>query len=147
MEQESIGYTDKVNPDYVREPAIAKNEERVLGLMLLFPEHRAKVFREGLLTEDDFFTALNKKIFKFLKTAYEKQDDRLVSMSEEFTPEEMGRISKMKIQRMELSSNGEEVLLECIANLKSSVADKHCSANPLDRLNDLIKRKRETDDN
>ena len=147
MEQESIGYTDKVNPDYVKEPAIAKNEERVLGLMLLFPEHRAKVFREGLLTEDDFFTALNKKIFRFLQTAYEKQDDRLVSMSEEFTPEEMGRISKMKIQRMELSSNGEEVLLECIANLKSSVADKHCSASPLDRLNDLIKRKRETDDN
>ena len=68
-------------------------------------------------------------------------------MSEEFTPEEMGRISRMKIQRMELSSNGEEVLLECIANLKSSVADKHCSASPLDRLNDLIKRKRETDDN
>ena len=143
IETESIGYGDKVNPDYARAPAIAKNEERVLGLMLLFPEHRATVFSENLLTEDDFFTELGKKIFAFLRTAYENGDDRLVTISEHFTPEQMGRIVEMKASRMQLESNGTPVLLECISNLKSAVEEKLSeNSNSMDRLNNLLKKKR-----
>ncbi len=143
MQQESIGYTDKVNPDYARAPDIAKHEERVLGLMLLFPEHRKKVFCEELLNEDDFFTDLGKNIFTYLREACENGDDRLVTISERFTPEQMGRIVEMKASRMQLDSNGTEVLLECINNLKSAVAEKRGeNNNPMDRLNDLLKKKR-----
>ena len=143
LEQETVGYGDKVNPDYARAPDIGKHEERVLGLMLLFPEHRRKVFVEGLLTEEDFFTELGRNIFTFLREACENGDDRLVTISERFTPEQMGRIVEMKASRMQLDSNGPEVLLECINNLKSAVAEKRGETNnPMDRLNDLLKKKR-----
>lgn len=143
MEQESIGYADKVNPDYIKEPAIAKMEERVLGLMLLFPEHRSAVFSRGLLSEEDFFTGLGKEIFVFLREAYENGDERLVTMSERFTPEQMGRIVEMKSERMKLESNGEDVLLESIAGLKAAVEKKRDEGNnSMDRLNNLINKKR-----
>ena len=143
LEQESIGYTDKVNPDYARAPDVAKHEERVLGLMLLFPEHRKKVFDDDLLSENDFYTDLGKNIFTFLREACENGDDRLVTISERFTPEQMGRIVEMKASRMQLDSNGTAVLLECINNLKSAVEKKNGeSNNPMDRLNDLLKKKR-----
>ncbi len=143
LEQESIGYADKVNPDYARAPDIGKHEERVLGLMLLFPEHRRKVFDEELLNEDDFFTDLGKNIFNYLREACENGDDRLVTISERFTPEQTGRIVEMKASRMQLDSNGTEVLLECINNLKSAVAEKRGeNNNPMDRLNNLLKKKR-----
>ena len=143
FEQESIGYSDKVNPDYARAPDVAKHEERVLGLMLLFPEHRTKVFEDDLLTEDDFFTDLGKNIFTFLREACENGDDRLVTISERFTPEQMGRIVEMKASRMQLDSNGTAVLLECINNLKSAVEKKYGeNNNPMDRLAELLKKKR-----
>ncbi|MBR3681165.1 MAG: DNA primase [Clostridia bacterium] len=143
MQQEAVGYGDKVNPDYARAPDIAKHEERVLGLMLLFPEHREKVFREDLLCEEDFFTDLGKNIFNFLREACENGDERLVTISERFTPEQMGRIVEMKASRMQLDSNGTDVLLECINNLKAAVSEKRGeNNNPMDRLNDLLKKKR-----
>ncbi|MBQ2793152.1 MAG: DNA primase [Clostridia bacterium] len=143
MQQEAVGYGDKVNPDYARAPDVAKHEERVLGLMLLFPEHREKVFREDLLCEEDFFTDLGKNIFNFLREACENGDERLVTISERFTPEQMGRIVEMKASRMQLDSNGTDVLLECINNLKAAVSEKRGeNNNPMDRLNDLLKKKR-----
>ena len=143
MQQEAVGYGDKVNPDYARAPDVAKHEERVLGLMLLFPEHRKKVFGDDLLSEDDFFTDLGKNIFTFLREACENGDDRLVTISERFTPEQMGRIVEMKASRMQLDSNGTEVLLECINNLKNAASEKRGeNNNPMDRLDALLKKKR-----
>lgn len=141
--QDAMGYGDKVNPDYARAPDIAKHEERVLGLMLLYPEHRKKVFDEDLLVEDDFFTELGKNIFAFLRTACENGDDMLVTLSASFTPEQLGRITEIRIARMQLDSNGTDVLLECIANLKSAVEEKRAEGeNPLNRLDLLLKKKR-----
>ena len=49
----------------------------------------------------------------------------------------------MKIRRMELSSNDEIVLLECIDNLKKSV-DKKTSekTDTIDKLNEILSKKR-----
>ena len=144
VKQKTAGYSDKVNPDFIKAPAVARNEETVLGLLLLFPNHRKKVFGEGLLCEDDFITNLNKRIFNYIGNAYKEGDDNLIAMNSEFTPEEMGRISHMKIRRMELSSNDDSVLLECIDNLKKSVDKKVSEKNvSMDSLNAIISKKRQ----
>ncbi len=143
VEQQASGYSDRVNPDFIKAPAVARNEETVLGLLLLYPEHRAKVFGESLLTENDFFTDLSKRIFIFLREAYENEDDRLVTINEVFSTEEIGRISRMKIARMSLSENGTDVLLESIANLKRSVEKKQSEGDSsIDKLNALLDKKR-----
>ena len=143
VKQETAGYSDRINPDFIKAPAVARNEETVLGLLLLFPNHRKKVFGESLLTEDDFITGLNKRIFNYIGNAYKEGDENLISMNGEFTLEEMGRISNMKIRRMELTSNDDSVLLECIDNLKKSVDKKSSEkTDTIDKLNEILQKKR-----
>ena len=143
VRQESVGYSDRINPDFLKSPAVARNEETVLGLLLLFPDHRKKIFTEELLAEENFMTDLNKRIFSYVKRAYNDGDEHLIAMNEEFTQDEIGRISRMKIRRMELSSNDDTVLLECIDNLKKSV-DKKTSekTDTIDKLNEILSKKR-----
>ena len=144
IKQDTAGYSDKVNPDFIKAPAVARNEENLLGLLLLYPEHRKKVFTDGLIDEDIFFTDLGKRIFAYIKKAYSEGDEKLAGISSEFNEEEMGRISKMKVMRMELSSNGDEVLKESIEALKRSV-EKKAAENPgtLEGLLGLINKKRD----
>ena len=143
IRQEASGYSDRINPDFLKSPAVARNEETVLGLMLLFLDLRKKVFSQSLLSEEDFMTDLNRRIFSYIKRAYEEGDDNLIAINDEFTQDEIGRISRMKIRRMELSSNDESVLTECIDNLKKSV-DKKISekTDTIDKLNEILSKKR-----
>ena len=60
-----------------------------------------------------------------------------------FNVDEVGRITKMKISRMALNENGEEVLNESIDSLKKSVQKKNSTAtNTLEGLNNLLLSKR-----
>ena len=143
IRQESAGYSDRINPDFLKSPAVARNEETVLGLLLLFPDHRKKVFDEELLTEENFMTDLNRRIFAYIKRAYNDGDENLIAINDEFTQDEIGRISRMKIRRMELSSNDDSVLLECIDNLKKSVDKKNSEkTDTIDKLNEILSKKR-----
>ena len=143
IKQDAIGYSDRVNPDYVKAPAVAKNEETLLGLLLLYAEHRKKVFDEGLVDEADFITELNRRIFSYLKNAYQNNDDSHLDIDACFTPDERGRITKMKLTRLELTENGVDVLIESINRLKRSVSKKNNQTNSsLDSLAKLIEQKK-----
>ena len=138
VKQDAIGYSDRVNPDFVKAPAVAKNEEALLGLLLLYPEHRKKVFEEQLVSEDDLFTELNRRVFAYLKDAYFEREDSHTDMNEFFSADETGRITRMKLSRMGLTENGTEVLLDSISTLKNSVrkkkAEKNSSLESLEKL-------------
>ncbi len=124
IKQDAVGYSDRVNPDFIKAPALAKKEENLLGLLLLYPEHRKKVFTEQLISEKDFFTSLNRRIFEYLMEAYFNQEDSHYNIDERFTPEERGRMTRMKNARLGLSDNGDAVLLESIDSLLKAVAKK-----------------------
>ena len=143
VKQESVGYSDRTNPDFIKSPAVARNEETVLGLLLLFPNHRKTAFDNNLLSVDDFVTDLNKRIFSYIEKAYKDGDEHFITINDEFTQDEIGRISRMKIRRMQLSSNDDAVLTECIENLKRSV-DKKTSekTDTVDKLEELLSKKR-----
>ena len=139
---DAMGYTDKVNPDFAKAPAAAKNEENVLALLILYPEHRKTVFEEQMLTEDDFFTELGKRIFNSIKSGYENQNT-LPDFNESFSAEEIGRITKMKLSRMALTDNGTEVLKESISALKNAVQKKNGTlTNTYEGLSDLLSKLR-----
>ena len=140
--RQTEGFRDRTNPDYVKAPAIAKNEETVLGLMLYMQDHREKVFKNGLLTEDDFYTELNKRIFCFLRE-HPTEGSELPMFDEFFTPEEVGRITRMKLSRAEFTENGDPALMESIENLKNSVTKKKVKeTNTLEGLTALLAKKR-----
>ncbi|MBQ3016932.1 MAG: DNA primase [Clostridia bacterium] len=140
--QSAAGYADKVNPDFAKAPAIARHEETILALLLLFAEHRKTVFEKAILTEDNFFTEFNKKVFNYVKDAY-TGGDVFPNLNETFTPEEIGRITKIKNERMALANNGDDVLFESINALKSSMEKKNAEgATTFDQLAELIKKMR-----
>ena len=145
MQQDSIGYSDKVNTDFIKAPAVAKNEEAVLGLLLVYPEHRKSVFEKNRLSEDDFYTEFNKKVFTYIRSSY-GTDDYMTDINDAFTSDEVGRITKMKISRMQLSDNGEQVLEDCIQNLKSSVEKKKTQkTNTYEGLQALLEKKKRSE--
>ena len=143
IKQDAIGYSDRVNPDFIKAPACAKNEENVLGLLVLYPEHRKTVFDEGLLTDEDFFTDLGKRIFAFVSECHFSGKDLMSEINDRFTSDEVGRIQRMKISRMELDSNGDGVLRDGINNLKKSIALKNMQSNKTtEGLTDFINKLR-----
>ena len=58
------GYGDRINPDTAKNVQAVAAEEAILGLLMLYPEHR-KMITTGTLAlgEDDFFSALGKRAF------------------------------------------------------------------------------------
>ena len=145
VKQDAVGYSDRVNPDFIKAPAVAKCEENLLGLLLIYPEHRKTVFEGDLVNEDDFFTELNKRIFVYLKNAYFNEGDSHLDIDECFTPDERGRMTKMKLTRMELTDNGPAVLNDGIEKLRRSVLKKKNEKNDsLENLNKLLEQKRKT---
>lgn len=144
--QGAAGYSDKVNPDYAKAPAIAKTEEVILGLLLLFPEHRKTVFDSALLTSDDFFTEFNRRVFDYISMKY-KDDDKHLDINEYFNEAEVGRITKIKLSRMGLDTNNESVLRESIKSLKSSMQRKSgTGASTADELVAFIEKMRSSTD-
>ena len=140
--RQSEGFQDRANPDFVKAPAIAKNEETVLGLMLYMQNHRDRVFSEGLLEADDFYTEFNKRVFAFMKEHMQEAGDA-PSFDEFFTPEEVGRITRMKLLRADFTENGDSALNESIENLKNSVSKKKSKeTNTLEGLNAFLAKKR-----
>ncbi len=145
--QNILGYQDKVNPDFAKAPSVAKSEELILGLLLLYPNHRKLVFGDNLLSEDDFFTELNKRVFAFIKGVYFGDDISYDRLDEDFEPQEVGRITKMKISRMELSENGDGVLYDAITSLKDGMHRKEAKATTtIEGLYALLDKKRNKKD-
>ncbi len=144
LQQKALGYADRINPDYAKAPAIARSEEAVLGMMLLYPEHRHTGLAEGGLTEQDFFTELGRRVFVYIRDAEAKDGFREAMMSESFTPDEMGRLTRMRVKRMELSDNGSEVFAESVATLKRLVSERRSadSGTGKDKLQDILNKKR-----
>ena len=143
LQQKSLGYSDRINPDFIKAPALAKKEETLLALLILYPNHRRAVFENDLVSEDDFFTELNKRIFKFIKDTSDGSYHNIGDFNEVFSPAEVGRITAMKLSRMNLTENGDRVLEESIESLRKSMEKKmSTSTNTYEGLNDLLNKKR-----
>jgi len=139
------GYGDRVNPDFVKNVHAARAEETVLGLLLSFEEHR-KFFADGgfELGEDDLATELGKRIFTVLKEGTDATGAFDLSIfGDRFSVEEMGRITKMRVSREQLTVNDRSVLLDAVRVLKSESAAKSGSDDvSYDDLLSLINKKK-----
>ena len=139
LRQSANGYADKVNPDFSKAPALAGNEENVLGLLLLYPDHQKRAFEDSLLSVDDFFTEFNRKVFTYISENYGLPLHEQTDINSVFTPDEVGRITKMKISRMSLTDNGSDVFEESVAMLKNAMQNKSATTlNTVDALEQLL---------
>lgn len=135
----TAGLSDRVNPDYAKQPRAARMEEEVLGMLLLHPEYMTLAERESLLNEEMFPTALGKRIYTWMKARLPEEPVSISYMGEDFTPEEIGRASKMLAGRSELARNDEKTFRTYAASLRESARENSADAS----LEDIIHRKRE----
>lgn len=138
----SLGVGDRVNRDYAKNVKAAHAEETVLGLMLLFPEYTEQV-RSGKteLTEEDFVTEFNRRVFQRL--IERGSEGGFGAFADEFSPEEISRMSSMLVARQELTDNSERVFEESVKSLKNAVADsREKTDGDIDSLMKLIERKK-----
>jgi hypothetical protein len=137
-------FGDRVNPDAAKDPAAANAEENILGLLLLYPEHR-KAVSGGLveLGADDFFTDLGRRAFEAVMTMEQSESGFLFSaLGEHFNPDEMGRLVRMTREREELQTN-DRAVLEAAASALRRMREKRESRAVGDVQGELARRRAE----
>lgn len=138
----TAGFGDRINTDAIKNKTAANAEETILGLLLLFPEYITKIKSGTIkLCVDDFFTSFGKRVFTKL---FELTDDtgrlEFGLLGESFNPDEMGRITSLRLRRERLSTNTEDILLESINKLKLE-----CGGDELSDIEKILEGKRSKD--
>lgn len=113
-------FGDRVNPDAAKNPTAAAAEEAILGLILLYPEHR-KAVTDGTveLPESYFFTDFGRRVYHAVCERERSEDGFSFStLGEEFSTDEMGRLVRIQQDRQALSNNTREVLLASAKTLE-----------------------------
>lgn len=116
------GINDRINPEAVKNIKGANAERDILGLILCYPELNIEIMRGNVkLTADDFVTEFNRRIFETIITNSDENglfDFGILGV--EFNIEEMGRITKMRLDRESFLKNDIAVLRECVETLKDT---------------------------
>ena len=135
------GLSDRVNPDFARQPKAARIEENLLGMLFLHPEYLTRTEDGKALAEEELVTALGKRLFAFL--AQHWQADGVFSLgmlNEAFTMEETARVSKMIADRTELGTNDEAAYDTYLHALREE--NRKTAGDGAFSLEELLARKR-----
>lgn len=138
-----LRFNDRVNPQAVSCPAACDIEERIIGIILLFPEHLAKCDK---LEPDDFITDFNKSVYQNILNLHNQSNFDISQLNSVFNPEQMSRIYQMMHARQQLTSNGLVALNEQISFLKKEKDKLYAKQNKIqsnDQLLSVIQRARQ----
>lgn len=132
LENKALGVGDKINPERAANLKAASAEEAILGIMMLYPERRKDVFEgKTALSEDDFVTVFNKRVFLGLKKMYGEGLTDIGALGADFSGEEMGRIYEMQMRREGLDSSSDAVFSDNVSALK---AERAVNETDIDKL-------------
>ena len=131
---------DRVNPITSAQLKANKIEEAILGLAQLHPSHLKIVMEK--MTVNDFVTPLCTKVFERMKECYDSFGKFDIAFIEEhFSVDEISRITKMLAERLRLTTNSEDVLINLIDTLakeKTIIQD----TDSVDSILDAITKKK-----
>ncbi len=140
----AMSLRDKVNPEAAAHVGAAAAEEVILGLLMLYPEHRKAVSTEQVpLDEGDFVTDFHRRAFAAIMALEAEEGYDFSLLGESFGVEEMGRLSRLEHRRRELSDNGSAVLRAAVDALAEERAHMAASeAAPTDGIEMILAGKR-----
>lgn len=136
---------DKINPEAAGSVQAAAAEDTIVGLLLLYPEHRTAVKSGRVeLSAEDFVTAFNRRAFLSVMALEESDDGYDFSLlGQDFSPDEMGRLAKLEQARRALSENGTSVLRAAIETLRRERSRQAVKeAAPVDGIQLILAEKR-----
>lgn len=128
------GIGDRVNPESASNIRANKIEEAILGLMLLKDEHMQKCVQT--LSADSFVTPFSKKVFESISSIYKEYGKFDIGyIQEDFSIDQISRITKMLTERERLTKNDKEAL----ENLIVSLEKEHSKKEDFDSFDDILK--------
>lgn len=127
------GIGDKVNPESASNIRANKLEEAIIGLMLLKQELLKECVER--LSVDDFVTPFCKKVFECISKIYSEYGKFDIGyIQDEFTVDQISRITKMLTNRQRLSVNDKETL----DSLIESLAKEQKKSEDKDSFDDIL---------
>ncbi len=141
----AMGIRDKVNPEAAGNVQAAAAEEAILGLLLLYGEHRKAVAAGQVpLTGDSFITTFHRNAFTVIMTLEESDGGfEFALLGEYFSVEEMGRLARLEQARRALTENGTSVLRAAAATLEQARERRAAKeAPPVDSIHMILAGKR-----
>ena len=142
--RQTEGYGDKVNKDKIRMTRAAYAEEALLGIAQINPDFLIKAANDNRLNSSDFKTEFNRRVYNAMYECAVNEGRFDISLiSDKFSPDETGRITRMLIDRKELTDNGYEVFCDYAKALKNETpADLKNDAVTFDDIQNLINKKK-----
>ncbi len=110
------GYGDRINPERLKNQSAAGAEDAILGILATYPELIPHASDKASLSEDDFVTDFNRRVYLQMLKLGTGFDIGL--LGDDFSQEEISRIVRNSVSRQSLTDNGKKVLDECITRLK-----------------------------
>ncbi|MBQ9162543.1 MAG: DNA primase [Clostridia bacterium] len=139
----SVG--DRINPEAASSVQAAAAENAIIGLLLMYEEHRLAVQRGTVeLSEADFFTDFSRRAFVEIMKLQSSDGGFMFSLlGESFSADEMGRLTRLEQARRALTENSTAVLrtsIEALRTEKNRITAK--SADPISGIEQLLAAKR-----
>lgn len=141
QEQKSnvIRKSDSINPESVKFTKEARAEEDIIRFLLKNPEEFQNIRNE--IPPENFVTSFNKRVYSAILECIGNNEKFSLSMlAENFTPEEMGRISGIDARNRDIDIS-RQVVSECAKVLKNSTATKKDDIS-LDDIQKMLDSKR-----
>lgn len=140
--REQSGFGGSANSDKLRFSSEASHEESILGLLLLRSDFGPEAVKR--LTEDDFATALNKKIFTLFYDDFKEGREITLSKDGVLSPKEIGALENCRASRLALGDITINALNSHIDALKTlrerSEYDKKIEQDPATALNEYLNK-------
>lgn len=137
-----MGLSDRVNPDFAKQPKAARFEETVLGLIFLRKEYFTRKVDGVPIGADDFVTDLGRRLFEAIRENEAAGGFDMGMLAETFTLDEVSRATHMRQVRENLSDNGETVFDDTVRALRTEIERGKNRADE-DGVFDLIQKKRD----
>lgn len=121
--RETVTQKDSVNPERPKHYRAARAEETLIATLMQNPDFYDKI--KDKISEDIFVTEFNRRVWSVLSERLENgKSVDITFFSSSFTPEEMGRISKIVSMRSQLSNTVEECddCIRVLTNEKNKVS-------------------------
>ena len=134
MQKSLFRYGDTVNLQAAANSKAVIAEQRILGILMMYPE----LVKDFDITAEDFVTDFNKILFERLIALYQSGETDISALNEFYTPEQFSYILAMKRARSELSANGRDTLKEQLTLLRKY--SQKTAPNTEESLSDVISR-------
>ena len=143
LQTKMSGRDDKMNPEHSKKPRATVAEQNLIAYLINNPDKLS--FIESRITESDFVTDFNRKLFSYFSKRIKENKEPLTTLSADFTTDEVSAIA-MIISKYSLVAFTDEALIEYINTIKDEKqkpSSEQIASFSKDEFTDVLRKLKE----